>query len=104
MVTPGTQGSGHVAMQGSMGAQVNQPTQGVAMSPGGVAMPRGGGGGLLTTATPTSMLPSSLGNSVGLVGGHMMSHDPADDSVFSPGIVDDERMKLLERVSSNVHT
>ena len=64
----------------------------------------GGGGGLLTTATPTSMLSNSLGNTVGLGavpgggGGHMMSHDPGDDSVFSPGIVDDERMKLLERV------
>ena len=67
---------------------------------------QGGGGGLLTTATPTSsMLPNSLGNTVGLGtvpggggSGHMMSHDPGDDSVFSPGIVDDERMKLLERV------
>ena len=68
----------------------------------------GGGGGLLTTATPTSMLSNSLGNTVGLGavpgggGGHMMSHDPGDDSVFSPGIVDDERMKLLERVCISV--
>jgi hypothetical protein len=63
----------------------------------------GAGGGLLTTATPTSMLSNPLGNTVGLGavsgnGGHMMSHDSGDDSVFSPGIVDDERMKLLERV------
>ena len=86
----------NISVHGSLGVEVNQQT---AISPvGGVAIP-GVGGGLLTTATPTSMLSNSIGNSVGLAAGHVMSHDPADDSVFSPGIVDDERMKLLERVS-----
>lgn len=79
----------------SLGIRANQPTQG---APGGVVIPERGVG-LLTTATPTSMLPAPLGNSVGLAAGHMMSHDQSDDAVFSPGIVDDERMKLLERVS-----
>lgn len=86
----------NISVHGSLDVQVNQQT---AIPPaGGVAIP-GVSGGLLTTATPTSMLSSSIGNSVGLTAGHMMSHDPADDSVFSPGIVDDERMKLIERVS-----
>ena len=95
-----------IGPHGSLGIQSTQ-TQGggavgVAMAPGGVKIP-GRGGGLLTTATPTSMLSNSLGNTVGLGGGgHMVSHDQADDSVFSPGIVDDERMKLLERVSLNI--
>ena len=89
----------NVGLHGALGIQPT-PTQGG--GGGGVGIP-GGGGGLLTTATPTSMLSNSLGNTVGLGavpggGGHMMSHDPGDDSVFSPGIVDDERMKLLERV------
>ena len=108
LTTPTAQGGRplNVSLHSSLGIQVNQPTQMVPMSPVGVAIP-GGGGGLLTTATPTSALSNSLGNPVelahaaggGVGGGHMMSHDPADDSVFSPGIADDERMKLLERVS-----
>ena len=84
--------------------QMNQSSAqgtGIAMSKGGGAI-SGGGGGLLTTVTPTSMLSNSLGNSVALSSGHMMSHDQSDDSVFSPGIVDDERMKLLERVCEYV--
>lgn len=85
----------NVSLHGSLGIQVNQQT--VVPPTGGVAIP-GEGGGLLTTTTPSSMLSNSLGNSVGLAAGHMTSHDQADDSVFSPGIVDDERMKLLERV------
>ena len=93
----GQVGRGQRLKVGLPGALSIQPMQAPSQT-------QGGGGGLLTTATPTSMLSNSLGNTVGLGavpgggGGHMMSHDPGDDSVFSPGIVDDERMKLLERV------
>ena len=116
VTTPAGQAGGqrlNIGIHGSLGIQPTQ-TQGgggvVPMSPGGVGI-SGGGGGLLTTATPTSILSNSLGNAVGLStavgsgggGGHMISHDPDDDSVFSPGIVDDERMKLLERVGFMCH-
>ena len=99
VTTPSSNSGGqplNLQLHGSGSLGIQPPNQGgVTISPGVVAM-QGGGGGLLTTATPTSMLSNSLGNSVGLPSGQVMSHDPTDDSVFSPGI--DERMKLLERV------
>ena len=46
------------------------------------------GGGILTTPSSSDSLNSAL---------NMVSHDQ-DDSVFSPNSVDDERMKIIEKV------
>ena len=64
-----------------------------AMGGGAISAPGGvSGAGLMLTMPNSAGTPDSLSSAL-----NMVSHDQ-DDSVFSPSGVDDERMKIIEKV------
>ena len=67
----------------------NPPQQ---IFPGGVT----NSGLLIATPSSSSSMPSSLNSAMNIV-----SHDQ-DGSVFSPSSMDDERMKIIEKVSQDM--
>lgn len=90
------------------------PQQGFSSAMGGqgVAAGRNEGGGLMMAShnpsapAAVTTTPSPLSSALNIPVSrdqNMVSHDQ-DDSVFSPSSVDDERMKLIEQVSSHHET